>query len=219
MSNMRNDFTDALNEEITARKILDKAKTQTVEDKIFLSEVTEEIAEPEIKKSVEPPKFSSEKNIPPVEKISLEKKPAPKKIIITKADFEKRVFAEADNDFYDDIKSKVADKKDMPPVFHSKKFDDTPSELDEKISVESDFDVNIKLNRIERIGIILSAVMLVYGFATLDKSLIFMAMSLLTGLLRPVVGKMSGKHNRAVQNAMRSFSIVLFFGAILFIFT
>ena len=53
MRNMRNDFTDALNEEITARKILDKAKTQTVEDKIFLSEVTEEIAEPEIKKSVE----------------------------------------------------------------------------------------------------------------------------------------------------------------------
>ena len=218
MRNMRNDFTDALNEEIAARKILNKAKNHDVDENIFLSEVTEEIAEPEIKKSP-PPKFSSEKNIPPVEKISLEKKPEPKKIIITKADFEKRVFAEADNDFYDDIKSKVADKKDMPPIFHSKKFDDTPSELDEKISVESDFDVNIKLNRIERIGIILSAVMLVYGFATLDKSLIFMAMSLLTGLLRPIVGKMSGKHNRAVQNAMRSFSIVLFFGAILFIFT
>ena len=216
MRNMRNDFTDALNEEIAARKILNKAKNHDVDENIFLSEVTEEIAEPEIKKSP-PPKFSSEKNIPPVEKISLEKKPEPKKIIITKADFEKRVFAEADNDFYDDIKSKVADKKDMPPVFHSKKFDDTPSEPEE-ITDAPELPLNIKLTRMERFGIIISTILLVYGFATLDKPLIFMAISLLSNLLRPTVGRLFGKHNRAVQNAMRSFGIVTFFGAIFFIF-
>ena len=215
---MRNEFTDALNEEITARKILDKAKISKDEDKIFLSETTEEIVEPEIKNSVEPAKISLEKNIPAVEKISVEKKSEPKKIVITKADFEKRVLAEADNDFYDDVRERISDKKNMPPIFHSKGFNNTPSEPEEKKSDEPDFELRRKLDRAEMAGVTISSLMLIYSFITLDKPLFFIALSLLSHLLRPLIGGMFGKHNRAVQNAMRSFSLVLFFGALLFIF-
>ena len=217
MKNIRNEFTDALNEEIAARKILNKTKNHGVEEDIFLSEVVEEVAEPEIKKS-DPIKISAEKNIPPVEKISVEKKSEPRKIVITKADFEKRVLAEADNDFYDDIKSRVAEKKNLPPVFHSKGFENISSEPEDNNIAEPKIDLNIKLSRVERIGVILSVVMLVYSIATFDKALCFMAISVISSLTRPLVGRLFGQHNNAVQNAMRSFSIVTFFGAIFFIF-
>lgn len=217
MGNKRNKFTDALNEEMAARKILKEAKIKSAEDKIFLSELTEEIAEPEIKKSV-PQEISVEKNIPPVEEISLDKEPAPKKFVITKADFEKRVLAEADNDFYDDVRSTADDKKDSPQVFHSKNFDRKPTEPVEKISDETDFDLSRKLSRPEMAGVTLSAIMMIYSVSVLDKPLFFLALSLLTHLLRPFVGRLFGKHNREVQNAMRSFSWVIFFGAIILIF-
>lgn len=217
MGNKRNKFTDALNEEMAARKILKEAKVKSAEDKIFLSELTEEIAEPEIKKSV-PQEISVEKNIPPVEEISLDKESAPKKFVITKADFEKRVLAEADNDFYDDVRSTADDKKDSPQVFHSKNFDRKPTEPEEKISDESDFDLSRKLSRPEMAGVTLSAIMMIYSVSVLDKPLFFLALSLLTHLLRPFVGRLFGKHNREVQNAMRSFSWVIFFGAIILIF-
>ena len=42
--------------------------------------------------------------------------------------------------------------------------------------------------------------------------------SVLIFLLRPLIGALFGKHNRAVQNALHSFSLVLFIGALLFLF-
>lgn len=223
---MRNEFTDALNEEIAARKILNRAKVQSAEDKIFLSE-TEEISEPETpakkisaNNNISPvEKISAEKNIPPVEEFSAEEKSESKKIVITKADFERRVLAEADNDFYEEenIRSKFTERKN-PPVFHSKSFENTPSEPEENISEEINKDLYRKLSRAEIAGVTLSSIMLIYSFTTLDKPLFFLALSLLSHLLRPFIGGLCGKHNRAVQNALRSFSFVTFFGAILLIF-
>lgn len=215
----RNKFTDALNEEMSTRKILKEAQVKSAEEKekIFLAELTEEIIESEIKKSV-PQEISVGKNIPPVEKVSLDKKSEPKKIVITRADFEKRVLAEADNDFYDDIRTRTDDKKDSPPVFHSKNFDRKPPEPEENISDEPDFDLSRKLSRPEMAGVTLSAIMMVYSITAMDKPLFFLALSLLTHLLRPLVGRLFGKHNRAVQNALKSFSWVIFFGAIILIF-
>ena len=60
--------------------------------------------------------------------------------------------------------------------------------------------------------------MLAYSLAESDKPLFFLATSLLTFLLRPIIGGLAGKHNRAVQNALHSFSVVLFIGALLFLF-
>jgi len=59
---------------------------------------------------------------------------------------------------------------------------------------------------------------LVYAVSTMDKPLFFMSMSLLSHTLRPLIGALFGKHNREVQNALRGFSIVLFFGALFFLF-
>lgn len=223
---LRNDFTDALNEEISSRKVLDKAKNPVMEEDIFISENVEEIKPTVQKVSLE--KKSAEKFVEkPIEKVSLEKE-LPKKIVITKADFEKRVMAEAENDFYEEIKlrsdlrSKVEDKKNLPLTFHSKTFDNITSEHEEIKNAENDdFDPELyrKLTRAETAGVGISAIMLIYSVSTMDKPLFFMALSLLSHLLRPLVGGFFGKHNRAVQNAMRSFSLVLFFGALLILFT
>ena len=72
--------------------------------------------------------------------------------------------------------------------------------------------------RVETYGIAISAVALVYSFYIADKALFFLSMSLFTYLLRPIVGPMFGKRDQAVQNALKGFSIAVFFGAILFIF-
>ena len=215
---LRNNFTDALNEEILSRKIFDKAKTSE-EEKIFLSETKEEpVAKVEIKKS--PPKISEEKILSPkveeVEKISAEN------------DFEERVFAEAENDFYEEkvseigkhMRSKVAEKENLAPIFHSKNIENDVHEPgEEKFQQSDDPELRRKLTRAELAGVFISVLMLLYSYSTLDKPLFFLSVSLMTHLVRPIVGGFFGKYNRAVQNAMRSFSLVLFFGAILFIFT
>ena len=72
--------------------------------------------------------------------------------------------------------------------------------------------------RVESYGIAISAVALVYSFYIADKALFFMSMSLLSYLIRPIVGPIFGRHDQTVQNALKGFSIAVFFGAILFIF-
>lgn len=70
----------------------------------------------------------------------------------------------------------------------------------------------------ETSGLAISAVMLVYSFATADKPLFFVSLSLLTFLLRPLIGALFGKHSRAVQNGLYTFSVVLFVGALIMLF-
>lgn len=222
---LRNDFTDALNEEILSRKIFDKAKTPE-EENIFLAETKiETVAKPEVKNSK--PKKKTKKSKPKIseEKISSPKIETPKKIT-AENDFEERVFAEAENDFYEEkiseigkhMRYKVEEKKNFAPIFHSKDLQKDIQDPDEENSVDDDPELYRKLSRAEMAGVTLSALMLAYSFLTMDKPLFFLAMSLISHLMRPPVGRLFGKHNRAVQNAMRSFSLVLFFGAILFVF-
>lgn len=237
---IRDEFTDALNEEMLSRKIFDIAKSQpSEEEKIFTAESDAKIiSEPTTsdgrvypnfqpakkkrvkrqgtreaeKKSVEQEKISS----PPEIKISPEVK--------AETELEKRIFAEAENDFYEEkpselgenFRSKIVD--DERPIFRSKNLKSDVIEEEKESEETLDPELYRKLTRAETSGVALSTLMLIYSFANLDKPLFFVSLSLLTHLLRPLVGAFFGKHNRAVQNGMRSFSIVLFIGAIVLIF-
>ena len=259
---IRNEFTDALGEEISARKIFDKAKEKKVEDDLFLSEFADElIAEPievnepklprpgdkvKAKKKSGQKKSKPTKKIPevkPEEKVSPEKNlPTEKKLppenipdeIFVSApeaeaetEFEKRIFAEADDDFYDEkipqhigdnMRSNISTGEKHKPVFRSKYFEEPEEPVKKTNKVETpdpDADLHRKLTHAEVAGVAISAIMLVYSFATLDKPLFFLALSLLSHLLRPLIGALCGKYNRPVQNALRSFSIAIFFGALI----
>ncbi len=186
-------------------------------------------------KNSAPEKISTDKKISVPEKISVPKKIEPE------SEFEKRIFAEAENDFYDEkipqnigdnLRSKILEKdSDSLPEekssssFRSRFFNKPLEDLEEKNSDSEeenppDFDPELhrKLSRAELAGVGLSAIMMIYAFVNLDKPLFFLALSLFTHLLRPLVGAFCGKYNRAVQNAMRSFSIVVFVGAIVILF-
>ena len=76
----------------------------------------------------------------------------------------------------------------------------------------------MKLSHAETSGVAISAVMLVYSLAEGDKPLFFISSALLIFLLRPLIGALAGKHNRAVQNGLHSFSVVLFIGALIMLF-
>lgn len=114
-----------------------------------------------------------------------------------------------------------ADKTPRPKTFHSKNFVDSETQEaeDKKKSAPHELELKRKLSHAETSGIAISAVMLVYSLAEADKPLFFLSTALLIFLLRPIIGAISGKYNRAVQNALHSFSIVLFIGALLFLFT
>ena len=105
-------------------------------------------------------------------------------------------------------------------VFRSKRFvdSDTAAKEDKEKSATLEPKIKSKLSHAETSGIAISAVMLVYSLSEGDKPLFFLSTSLLLFLLRPLIGALLGKHNRAVQNALYSFSIVLFIGALIFLF-
>lgn len=75
-----------------------------------------------------------------------------------------------------------------------------------------------KLSHAETSGVVISIVMLIYSLAEQDKPLFFVSTALVIFLLRPLIGALFGKHSQAVQNALHSFSIVMFIGALLFLF-
>ena len=112
------------------------------------------------------------------------------------------------------------DKTPRPKTFHSKNFSDseTQAEVDRKKSAPHVPELKHKLSHAETSGVAISAVMLVYSLAEGDKPLFFLSTSLLTFLLRPLIGALFGKNNRAVQNALHSFSLVLFVGALIMLF-
>ena len=107
-----------------------------------------------------------------------------------------------------------------PKTFHSKNFVDSESQAveDRKKSLPHEPELKFKLSHAETSGVAISAVMLVYSLAEGDKPLFFLSTALLIFLLRPLIGALFGKNNRAVQNALHSFSIVLFIGALVMLF-
>ena len=231
----KNSFTDALDKELSGSKILSqakknaKAKTKTVEEEIFLVE--------------DKPQENFKIENKPQENIDLDDKTeeitvdytrylidedTQTKKIAKDPDFERRVLAEADNDFFeekqpenigDNFRSRLREKKSRPSNFHNETFkeisDDTPKETSPP---QPNADLRRKLTRPELTGIGISAIAMFYSFSTLDKPLFFLALSLFTHLMRPLIGAFFGKYNRAVQNGLRSFSIALFAGALLLLF-
>ena len=107
-----------------------------------------------------------------------------------------------------------------PKTFHSKNFVDSETQAaeDKKKSLTHEPELKIKLSHAETSGVAISAVMLVYSLAEGDKPLFFLSTALLIFLLRPIIGALAGKNNRAVQNALHSFSIVLFIGSLIMLF-
>ena len=97
-----------------------------------------------------------------------------------------------------------------PKTFHSKHV--VPEEIIAEPKVQS------RISHAEASGVIISGVMLIYSLTELDKPLFFLSTALLTFLLRPIIGGLFGKHNRAVQNALHSFSVVLFIGSLIMLF-
>lgn len=112
------------------------------------------------------------------------------------------------------------DDAPRPRTFHSKNFTDsvTQAEEDKRKSATHEPPLKLKLSHAETSGVAISAVMLAYSLAEGDKPLFFLSTALLIFLLRPLIGLLFGKHNRAVQNALHSFSIVLFIGALVMLF-
>ena len=162
------------------------------------------------------------------------------------SDFERRVNAEADNDFYDEkpvqqigdtfrsssIRRKSSavedsiDDNEVKDIKTNRKLN-----LREPVTVNvrheikdryEDVDVNTEekkpIRRTETYGIIISAVAFVYSIFTKDKPLLFLSVSLLLYLMRPIIAAPFGKYSQSVQNAIKGFSMALFFGSIFFIF-
>ena len=131
-----------------------------------------------------------------------------------------------DDELYSDNGDELYDEKvslDKTPrhkTFHSKNFTDseTQAEEDKKKSAPHEPELKQKLSHAETSGVAISSVMLVYSLAEGDKPLFFVSTALLTFLLRPLIGGLFGKHNRAVQNALHSFSVVMFIGALIMLF-
>ena len=204
---------------------------------------------------------TDKETIKPVSKVSVKKeaiiKPPEKSEIKPKLkkaddDFERRVNAEADNDFYDEKPN------GMGTTFRAgkpgKKINDDESEnklnigmdkleggkrklnLREPIKVNVRHEINEKYDslegtennemheehrpprRVETYGVVISTVALVYAVTVADKALVFLSLSLLMYLIRPIAALPFGKYGQSVQNALKGFSIALFFGAIFFAF-
>ena len=220
---LRDKFTDALGEEIAARENLNVAKLEKKRQsaKVNLTKTVESKKAPEVE--VQPaPEVAEE--IPP---LMIPIIPAPK----IDSEFDKRVSDEAQNKLLEDkpkpaYRKMTASGRPAPerPTFRAKMMRERLAEVAEekhdkvKNVIDKDADLHRKLSRAETAGAVLSVLMLVYAVSTMDKPLFFMSMSLLSHTLRPLIGSLFGKHNREVQNALRGFSIVLFFGALFFLF-
>ena len=131
------------------------------------------------------------------------------------------LYSEEPSDDDDLYAEKISlEKETRPKTFHSKNFIDSETQAaeDKQKSQPHESDLKMKLSHAETSGVAISAVMSVYSLVEGDKPLFFLSSALLIFLLRPLIGALFGKHNRAVQNALHSFSVVLFIGALLFLF-
>ncbi len=226
---LRNEFTDALGEEMSSRENLnlENIKKAANKPKVDLKKKVKPKVEPSIAEikvaDVKIVEVATEIKIAEVAQVEVAD-------VKVDAEFEKRVFAEANNNFFDEkpkrprrhfnsddtatssrsafrakmIKDRLAEEKEL--------------EIERKKNFAKDADLRRKLTRAEMVGAALSVAMLAYSLSTYDKPLFFMAMSLLSHTLRPLIGGLFGKYNCPVQNALHGFSIVLFFGALFFLF-
>lgn len=212
---LRNDFTDALNEEIAERKIVERTQPQ---EEVFRKTVTLE------KKTVEVVKVEPAPPVEVAEKIEIEKIEVPPTIEVKpETKLEERILKEADNTFFDEKpapKKSDSEKPQKKFVYRSKAMQRLESEK-EKTPPKSEpappVNVQLKWSHAEKFGVVAAVAMLVYAFVTLDKPLFFLALSLFVHLLCTPAGNLFGKHSAAVQNSLRTFSIVLFCGALLFL--
>lgn len=224
---LRDKFTDALGEEISARENLNLDNLKKVEStpKVDLTKKVEpaEKVEPSIAE------ISNDK-VDEVKPVEVASEVSSVEIVEVKVDaeFEERVLAEANNDFLDDKPKRprrmmsTEDIASSRSAFRAKLIQDRIAEekeleIERKKNSDKNSDLRRNLTRAEMAGAAISAAMLAYSLSTYDKPLFFMAMSLLSHTLRPLIGGFFGKHNRSVQNALHGFSIVLFFGALLFL--
>ncbi len=224
---LRDKFTDALGEEISARENLNLDNLKKVEStpKVDLTKKVEpaEKVEPSIAE------ISNDK-VDEVKPVEVASEVSSVEIVEVKVDaeFEERVLAEANNDFLDDKPKRprrMMSNEDIASsrsAFRAKLIQDRIAEekeleVERKKNSDKKSDLRRNLTRAEMAGAAISATMLAYSLSTYDKPLFFMAMSLLSHTLRPLIGGFFGKHNRSVQNALHGFSIVLFFGALLFL--
>ena len=213
---LRDDFTDALNAEIEERKIVER--TQPPEE-VFQKTVTLE------KKSVEVVKVETAPPVEIAEKIEIEKIEVPPTIEVKpESKLEERILKEADNTFFDEKpapKNSDSEKPQKKFVYRSKAMQRLETEQEKtppKVEPVPPVNIPRKWSHAEKFGVVAAVAMLVYAFVTLDKPLFFLALSLFVHLLCTPAGNLFGKHSAAVQNSMRTFSIVLFFGALLFLF-
>lgn len=211
-SRLHNDFTDALNVEISERKIIER--TQPAAEKVSLEKlsatvepVTEKISAT-VESAAEKISETAEIEVPPTVEVKAE------------SPLEERILKEADNDFFDE---KPAAESPHKSIFRSKGMQRWQDEQAEKKSPPKIEPPKInkphKMSHAEKIGVIISAIMLVYALANFDKPLFFLAASLFVHFLCMPVGALFGKNSAAVQNSLRTFSIVLFCGALFFLFT
>lgn len=224
---LRDKFTDALGEEISARENLNLDNLKKVEStpKVDLTKKVEpaEKVEPSIAE------ISNDK-VDEVKTVEVASEVSSVEVVEVKVDaeFEERVLAEANNDFLDDKPKRprrmmsTEDIASSRSAFRAKLIQDSIAEekeleIERKKNSDKNSDLRRNLTRAEMAGAAISAAMLAYSLSTYDKPLFFMAMSLLSHTLRPLIGGFFGKHNRSVQNALHGFSIVLFFGALLFL--
>lgn len=63
-------------------------------------------------------------------------------------------------------------------------------------------------------GLVIAAVILCYGFVAKDIPVIYLAFSFIIYVMAPVLGKLSPAHSQAIQQAVRTFSVTTFVGAI-----
>lgn len=209
---LRNEFTDALNEEIEERKIVER--TQPPEEEVFQKTVT-------LEKKVEIAKVDAAP-VEVAEKIEVEEIVPPPVEVKTDEKLEERILKEADNTFFDEKPApKVeTEKPQKKSVYRSKAMQRLEREQEKKPPTVEPAPVNKphKWSHAEKFGVVASVAMLVYAFVNLDKPLFFLALSLFVHFLSMPAGNFFGKHSAAVQNSLRTFSIVLFFGAVLFLF-
>lgn len=172
-----------------------------------------------------------------------------KEIIKTDNDFDKRVSAEAENDFYDEKPSQIdngafrsniisktgSNEKIEKPILETNKKGNRKINLREPVKVNVRHEIKDSKERFEETspsteaekkpqrrtetyGILISAIALIYSIYTADRPLLFLSASLVLFLTRSIIAAPFGQHKQSIQNAIKGFSIVLFFGAIFFIF-
>ena len=218
---LRDKFTDALGEEISARENLDIEKKER--------ERLEKNATPKVNLTKETPPAPPPQPKPKIETPQLETPESQIEIVQVNVDeqLEQKIFAEADNQFLEKKiprpRRRLNDEGDYAPsrsAFRARAMQERIEEekfAKNKKSTVKDADLRRNLTRAEVTGAAIAAVMLVYATTTADKPLFFVSLSLLTHTARPLIGAFFGKYNRPVQNALRGFSIAIFFGALLFL--